>query len=312
MGELLRFEQEIHKHIEGVAQANLFQKDWNRQALAFRKVLADSRPTLIFPSPPPCSQRGTLRIDKTPTPSPSGSKNTPIYDLDSDSDETADSKTSPVRLGSKRPHGSSQSTPSKISKIGPCSTSDSIRSRCFKIEEVRSIIQDAYVGLPGQIDPKATERMIKMSMEHWNAPVNQFLMSTRILCQDLIADQVHKVFGHRQHTLYYDTILEICRIFFEGAYAAQHKIAEQILGWEQLKPSTLNDEAMNVACEKARHMIRAHRHSTQARIFVEEQEKKVGRSTEGQARADKIAKITESQLPPEPYLLEIAAMSVSF
>jgi len=310
MGELLRFEQEIEKHVEGAAQANTFQKEWNNRAVNFRKVLADTRPVLRFPNPPTPSQfRGTPVSETTVTPSPSGQKNITVFEIDSDSD--ADHKPSPVQSGRKRPHGSIQSTPSKMSRIVPRSKGYSVCSRRFDLEEVRSIIQDAYIGLPGQIDPKATERMIKLSMEHWSEPVDRFLTLTKELCETLVFQQIQKVFGHRQQTLYYDTILDICHVFFEEVFLEQHKIAEQILRWEQVKPGTLNDEAMNIACEKARVLIQTRHREVRALVYVEEQESKSGKVTTGQARLEKVSKITDAQLPPEVYSLEMRAMSVS-
>ncbi len=310
MGEILKFEQQIEKYIEGGAQANTFQKEWNKQALQFRKVLADSRPILKIPNPPtPSQSRGTPASESTVTPSPSGRKNVTVFEIDSESD--TDSKPSPLLSGRKRPHGSTQSTPSKFSRIVPRSKGYAVSSRCFNLDEVRSIIQDAYVGLPGQIDPKATERIIKLSTEHWSEPVDQFLTLTKELCENLVFQQVQKVFGHRQQTLYYDTILDICRVFFEEAYLVQHRMAEQILRWEQVKPGTLNDEAMNLACEKARVLIQARHREVRTRAYVEEQESKIGKFTTGQARIEKISKITDAQLPPEPFGLEMTAMSVS-
>lgn len=312
MGELLRFEREVEKHIEGDTESNIFQKQWNKRALEFRKALADSRPVLLFPSPPmPSQSRGTPINETAVTPSPSGRRNIDVYELDSDSD--VDRKVSSVQAGRKRPHGSTHSTPSKILRIVPRFKGFAVSSRRFGLEEVRSIIQDAYVGrFPDQIHPKATERIIKLSMENWSEPVDYFLSLSKELCQDVIFQQISNVFGHRQRTLYYETIEDICRLFFEEKSVEQHKIATQLLRWEQVLPGTLDDQAMKIATDKARVLIQARDHEVRARTYVEEQESNNGKFTTGQARLEKISKTTDAQLPPSVNSLEINAMSVSW
>ncbi|KAK4693047.1 hypothetical protein P7C71_g4270, partial [Lecanoromycetidae sp. Uapishka_2] len=311
MGELLKFEREIEKHIEGDADFNTFQKDWNRRELEFRKVLANSRPVLVFPNPPtPSQSRDTPNGENTVTPSPSRRKNITVLEIDSDSD--VERKVGSVRTGMKRPHASTQSTPCKISRIVPQFEGYNVTSRRFSLEEVHSIIQDAYVGrLPDQIAPKATERIIKLSMAHWSKPIDRFLDLAKDHCQNLVSQQVQKCFGHHQQTLYYGDINDVCYEFFEEASSEQHKIAEQLLRWEQMRPGTHDDGAMKMATEKSRVLLQNRDHELRARPFVEEQEAKSGKFTTGQARLEKCLKFPEDQLPPTVHHLEITAMSVS-
>jgi len=63
--------------------------------------------------------------------------------------------------------------------------------------------------------------MIKLSMEHWSAPIDRFLTLTKELAR-LVFQQMQKAFGYRQQTLYYDTILDIYYVFFEEVFLEQH------------------------------------------------------------------------------------------
>lgn len=323
MGELLKFEQMIEKNIDGGSQAYPFQKEWNQLALQFRKMLADSKPILKFPTPPtPAhsqSTRDTLSfgsIAGTPTPAARNGAGPIAIDIDSDDDDV-DCKPTPVvhRSVKKRPHTSTQSTPTKyprtVNGFSRPATADMVHSKCFDLAELRGIIQDAYIGLPDEVDPKATERMIHLSMAHWQGPVELFLNKTKGLCEEMVFRQVEAVFGHRQMTSYYEQIMEICDSFFKKALEEQLRLAKRVLSWESMKPNTLNDRAMNMARDEALALLQSRSRMVRATAFIEEQEAKSGKITAGPARAEKVAKVTDGQLVPEVYGVEIKAMSVS-
>ena len=319
MGELNKFEREIEKHIDGGSQVNSFQKEWNRLAMDFRKDLANTRPVLVMLPNPQIpshgySSRGTGSSSISGTPTPAAKASTTPIDIDSDDDDSLFNP-SPVvqRHGQKRPLASAQSTPRKISRTlnnTPRSAAMS-NSRRFHLSEVRDIIQDAYIGLPNQIDPKATERMIVMSMAHWEEPVKRFLTGTKQLCEEMVFEQVEKVFGKYTKTLFYEKVMEICEAFFEKVLSQQRQLVMQILKWEMSKPKTFNDEALNLAEGRALTLLQTKRREARAGAYLDEQEAKLGKQTSGQARIEKISKLSDAQLGPETFNREIAAMSVS-
>ncbi|KAF6240067.1 hypothetical protein HO173_001677 [Letharia columbiana] len=317
MGELNRFEREIEKHIDGGSHVNSFQKEWNRLARKFRKDLADTRPVLVLmPSPQTPSHghssRGTGPSSMSGTPTPTARGNTTPIPIDSDDDDVP-CKPSPVvqRSGQKRPLASVQHTPQKIPRTlnsAPRLTALS-SSRRFDLSEVRDIIQDAYIGLPNQIDPKATERMIVMSMEHWEEPVNRFLTGTKQLCEAMVFEQVEKVFGKYAKTLFYEKVMKICESFFEEVLSQQRQLVMQVLRWETSKPKTFNDESLELAEGRALTMLQTKRREARAGAYLDEQEAQTGKSTSGQTRIEKISKLSDAQLGPETYNREIVAMS---
>lgn len=319
MGELSKFEREIEKQVDGGSQVNSFQKEWNRLAMDFRKELADTRPVLVMV---PNSQtpghgrysRGTGSSSMSGTPTPVAKANATPIAIDSDDDDIPYNP-SPVlqRSGQKRPLTSAQQTPHKTPRTfnnTPRSAAMS-SSRRFHLSEVRDIIQDAYIGLPNQIDPKATERMIMMSMEHWEEPVNRFLTETKQLVEAMVFEQVEKVFGGYTKTLFYEKVMEICESFFGKVLSQQRQLVMQILKWEISKPKTFNDEALDLAEGRALTLLQTKRREARAGAFLDEQEAKLGKPTGGQARIEKISKLSDAQLGPEIYNREIAAMSVS-
>ena len=248
--------------------------------------------------------------------SPIPSKRIAPISIDSDSDGEKPQKTSPAsrqRTKLKRPHPSTQTTPQKavrLSEIPQFKTTKSQRKQ-FELDEIRGIREDHYVGLPGETDPKATEKMIKLSIAHWEDPVTQFISRTGDLCGNMIYERVQSVFGHRKNTKFHSDVTDICRTFLTNAMDDQLKLVKRMLSWELRKPKTLNEAAINVAKDNAIEYLQMKRRECLARAWIDLEEEKTGKPTTGAARMDKIAKVTEAQLGPDPYSLEIKAMGVS-
>ena len=242
----------------------------------------------------------------TPTPT---RKLAPIS-IDSDSDKEEPPKISP--FSGKRPHPSTQSTPQKVARMSQVSQPKTDRPgrKRFELDEIRGIRQDHYVGVPGETDPKATERMIRLSMAHWEGPLDQYISSTGSLCQNMIYERVVSVFGHRQNTLFYGELTDICGTFLTKAIDDQFKIAKRILSWELNKPKTLNEVAIEVAKKKAIEYLQDKRRESLAKAWLDQEEERTGKQTSGPSRMEKMSKVTDAQLGPDPYSLEIKAMGV--
>ena len=322
----MKFEKEIQKNIDGGSKMYPFQKLWDTKAQEFRKLLAETRPLIKMPP-----QRRSLN-GGTPTQSPVKSQDTVAIEIDSDDSPTQ--KTPTYQTGSKRPHMSSPATPTPI-KIQRTSTDTLFRpapkvaAKTFEMSEVQSIIQDAYVGgIPGQIHPKgksillrclllalgkanvkvAIEEMVQTSMAHWHEPLEIFLRDTRQLLESMVVDEVHTVFGQHLNTRYFDMILEACEIFLEGLFAKQGELARQILTWELSKPKTLDINAMSIARDKAFTLLQEKSRTMRAMNVIEDQEIKNGKPTIG-VRKDKVARLADKEIPPEPFSRELHAIS---
>lgn len=261
------------------------------------------------------AQSFTSFNDMPGTPTPTKSRAPISIDTDSDNEESA-VKTSPAsrqRVTQKRSHPSTQSTPQKVARINeiPRFKADKLGRKHFKLDEIRMIRQDHYIGLPGETDPKATETMIKLSMAHWKDSVNQYIGRTGQLCETLVYERVQSVFGRRQNTQFYSELMDICGDFLAKAIDDQRKVVQQVLEWELRKPMTLNEVAIEVAKDKATTYLQEKRRERLVREWLDQEEDRTGKQTTGPARTDKLAKVTDAQLGPDPYCLEIKGMGVS-
>lgn len=316
-GDLLRFEFELARHFDGGFQDCPFQREWHNTSIEFRETIEGLYPIVSVIATQTASAKARSSTSSgevlgTPTPT----KNLAPISIDSDSDIEEPLKTSPAsrqRTAQKRSRPTAQWTPQKVARMSevPRSKIDKPGRKRFELDEIRRILQNYYVGLPGETDPKATERMIQLSMAHWEDPVNQYISRTGELCQLMIYERVLSVFEHRQNTLFYSELTDICGAFLTNAINEQLKIVKQILSWELKKPKTLNELAIQVAKDKAIEYLQKKRRDCLAKAWLDQEEERSGKQTTGLARMDKIAKVTDTQLGPDPYSLEIKAMGVS-
>lgn len=316
-GKLMKLEFELTKHFDGGFQDCPFQREWHQLSLEFRESLKSLYPLVTVTTIQTPSRKTNFStfvggMPGTPTPI---RQSAPIsVDSDSDSEMPVKRDSAPrQRLSKKRPHPSTQSTPQKAARMSeiPASRMDKPGRKQFELDEIRRILQDYYVGLPGETDPKATERMIKLSMAHWEDPLIEYINTSGKLCETMIYERVLDVFGHLQNTQFYSELTDICATFLANAIDDQRKIVKQILGWELKKPKTLNEVAIEVAKENAVEYLKMKRRESLAKTYLDHEEERTGKQTTGLARQDKIAKVTDAQLGPDPYSLEIKVMGVS-
>jgi hypothetical protein len=313
MGELMTFERQIEKAIDGGNTDFPFQKEWDHITQDFRQHLAETRPVLVFSITRTSSQsqQSSGSLIRTPT----AARTTTPIPIDSDDEDDHDdtpSKSSPAfhRPCKRPPPPAFLSTPTKfLKREGDASTRKG--SKRFQLTEVRNICQDTYSGGIYKTNPKAIENMIAVSMEHWEDPLNQFLDRTKKLCQDTIFEQFQYIYGKHSQTQYYQTIRQICEDFFTVAFSEQRRLADRILKWEQSRPKTCNDKAMDLAEAEALAALHKKSRDLRAEAYVCEQERKSGKPSTGQARMEKLDKVADAQLSPETYNQEIEAISVS-
>ena len=315
--QILKLEGDLRNHINGGSAEYPFQKDWKSLVLEFRKVMAESRPRMVLSSPSASHRAASQATDElpgTPTPLARG----PPITIDSDDDDESPLKPLPVlyRSGSKRTRtDSTHVTPHKFQRLSDIPSFNANHNKedfakRFHLPEIRGYVNDATIGLPGQIDPKATDRMIKISMQHWGKCLDQFLDRTGDLCRTLILERVTDAFGTWVQTPFYAQMLVLCDSFLDEVLLQQRQLAKRVLSWEMTRPMTFDEEGMRSATEKALSDIQKKQFNARANIWLEKQERN-GKVSTSSNRVEKLSKITEAQIGPDPYAQEVIAMGVS-
>lgn len=330
--KIIEFESEIGRQIEGGSQEHSFQKVWHRRAMEFRGALAESHPNLIMSDLNPPSNtdadseaRFVSPMPMRPRHSPASRQNGPSAIISIDDDDDEEMVSSPST--SKRRHAASaQSTPRKKPTIAakamaqrppifeipkfkapPSTNYNHPFALQISLEEVRTILQDAHIGLPGQHDPRAINRIIRKSMQSWDQLLRKFMAQTEELCLDMIKSHIDTTFALWQKTRLHDKIHIVCEVFVKARMSLQTKAAERARLLELHKPVTFNKEAMEWAYAKGKSRVQQHRQRLRARDAVEQDMKDSNLSL--QERIDKM--IESKTLGPDEYAKEIQIMGVS-
>ena len=332
--KIIEFDNEIRLQIDGGSQGYAFQKEWHQLAENFRGVLAESQPILMMSDLYRDSNADGEAEHRLESPLPSGPGQSPasrlsaprVYmTIDDDDEDMVQSpsnnkrrhnslaQVTPRKKPTVTPKSIAQRTPMhQIPAFEPSTGNDNRRpfARRFNLYEVRGIIQDAHIGLPGQTDPRAIERIVQLSIQTWEQPLHHFMAQTEDLCLQMIRSHVDKTFISWQRTRLYDNFHNICEEFVKDNMNAQKQAAERARLLELHKPMTFNKEAVELAYAKGRTKAEQGRQYHRAKYYIEQHMKD---SSQNLTLDEKIAKVLEAKrLGPDEFSKEVEIIGVSF
>ena len=328
VGEMMQFQQELEKELDGGSEQRPFRKRFRELAYNLRHALAETRPKAYLLTPhthqhhnkPVYRQQSIQARSQIGTPTPIRRANADeVIDLD-DEDEPQQATTEQdlafrtPTSSRKRPNGSSQEErPCKTPRVSMENPYLSIQGNCsktFNLEEVRSVLQNTHIGLPGQTHPKAIEQLIRESTSHWKLPVEAFIEEVDSLCKNMVSEVMKRIFGHRHVTQYYDRIMEGCESFLNEAINESAKMSRRTLGWELYEPDTLDGQTLATARRDATKYLQLHRRKALAAEVIDEESRRANKELSPEVRKDKIEKLPDNNLPPEDYASEMQALAV--
>ncbi|KAI4169747.1 MAG: hypothetical protein LQ343_005488 [Gyalolechia ehrenbergii] len=326
--KILAFERQLHAHLDGGAEVYPFQKEWHAAAMRFRDTIALSFPRLNLSDPLTTSQtpnRLAYRLSATPTPT---GQRSGVIAIDSDEEDATQPLTpTPQSKRKQMNHQTPQPSPPKRPRLSEIPkhvpTQDSITSssdsssvdrsaphaKRFTLTEIRNILQDAHIGLPNQVDPKAIKTMIKASLTGWDEPLKELLRFAHETCIALILERASEVFGIWRGTQLFELIEEICKSFFEERLNRQVLSAERSLDMERQQALTLHGETMRAASDRAYVTLDNGCRKARAKALLNKRDPGWDDNLNERAKEEKISKVTDAQLGPNPYVHELRAIS---
>ncbi|KAL8983687.1 MAG: hypothetical protein Q9205_002137 [Flavoplaca limonia] len=330
--KILMFENDLARHLDGGSEKYPFQKHFHAAALRFRSTIAFSYPRLSFAdSITAFTASSQLPYRSSATPTPIGSRCSDIIPIDSDDECKA--TTQKERSPSKRkqpPITPSQTSPTKRSRLDQIpqfvgqedrvnnnSESSSMVvdrkapfAKRFTLTGIRTILQDAHIGLPNQIHPEGIKRMVKESLSHWDEPLDELLAFTGQTCLAMVLERASYVFGLWQGTRCYDRLLEICQSFFQEKLRIQTLSAKRVLATECRTALTLNEKAMRTASEEALSALGNAYRNERVKAVLTKQDPEWETNVRDRSKLDKMmASVSDVQLGPNPFLQELRAMA---
>ena len=321
--KILEFNNEIGRQFEGGCQDYSFQKEWNKLAVGFRASLVESQPVLVMSSDSCLFSNGDGDADdRFASPlSVRPRTSAPSIHISSDDDENlVESPCNKKRRHAPAPNSTPRKKPalateSQLSQIPMFEeTNKNPLNRTFahkfRLDEIRSIIQDAHIGLPGQTDPRAIDRMIRMSMQSWDVHLHKFMTQTEELCLGMVRAHVDSTFAHWRSTRLFEKFQNICEVFVKERMNLQRQAADRARILELHKPMTFNSEAVELAYTKARAKTQEGRQYFRAKEFVMQHMKDFSQKSTPDEKITKV--LADKRLGPDEWRKEVEIMGVSF
>lgn len=292
---ILRFENEIKRHIDGGDPQYPLKKDLHQAVAKFRTVLEESRPAIDEP------WEGEIMVDRT-----AASKGTPLKRKSNGVDHPETPTKKPRKMATiVLDSESDELPPAQLRQPNAPKTANSPYAVRFTVLQIRDIVQGGFICLPNQTDPKVLERIIKLSLKNWEKPLGQFLDRIERLFQRMFTAEIRKGFGNWSSTQLHTRVIEVCSAFLEEAMATERESAKRALQLELRSPTAYDHASLNAAVEKAKAEVKADRRAYLTEAFIENQRTNFGSPTKPGKT------ISEDQLGSDPSAKEYDLLAVS-
>lgn len=336
-GKLTLFKKQIEDHIGGGYGHNSFQKSWNALVQHFRLSVLHSRPTINFKDFPKTPRKlvaaeRSVKANPSAPSTPTPLRHAPRSQTITLSDDDEPPKAAATPQSRKRNPQPVPATPNKRAKVDAqgvdygsfmgvrcmkpntfprvsANLSEAALAKKFTFEEIEGVLSDYNInGIPGLMDAGAISMLCLRAIQHWAEPMNIFLEKTAELIRNEVFGCVEDVFGIYRGTQLFDKITEIANSCLDEALNSQGALSAIFYEMEIAKRGTINEESHEAAKAEARTVLDKKRLEHRANVYLTELEERTGKLTEGQERANKVAKITAEQLGPDEHARGMDAM----
>ncbi|KAK2761761.1 hypothetical protein FQN54_001589 [Arachnomyces sp. PD_36] len=313
MGQRLTdFSQLLVNQIDGGSSEYPFQKHWSQLAADFQSALISSRPAMLV----------TTEGDRIPLTKAAERKSRGFIDDGEDSDvEIINAPTSQARTATtpaKRKVNGGSMPASKRRRVAETITFLTEHfalyktpAMAFDLANIREINRDTYVaGIPGLVNPKAIEKMNRMSVQHWDGPMREFLATTHKMLQSVLLEQLGEVFGHYKQTALYSELKRIIVAFLDQAHSDHCSHADENYHIEHSKPFTMATASLERAHEQYLEALKARRRTGRVHLFLDLQRSLNDEEAwEDDQKRAAAAKITDADIGPDDFSKEVEIMA---
>lgn len=152
--------------------------------------------------------------------------------------------------------------------------------------------------------------MNRISVQHWDKPMNVFLVVSHKLVRDTLMEQVKHVFAQYQQTALPKVLERIILIYLNGLKEEHLRHAQEIYNIERHKPFTMATSALTQATKEVLEYFVARRREARARLYLRLFH---GNAVDDQKRNVEIRKLisNDSEMGPDEFAQEVKMMAVS-
>ncbi|KAL4970876.1 putative dynamin GTPase [Aspergillus stella-maris] len=290
-GLLYTLKDQIRCHIDGGSRKYPLQKLWLKVAEDFKRALVKTRPTVKL-----LSESELQRV---------------AVDGNEDSECEVVQQTPIKRKAPGDPPALNPSDTARVTKPSGYHTSsfDAFVSpaKVFSWEEIQETNSDsASAGIPQQINPKALEVMVKISVQHWNGPMMAFINASHKLVSTMLLKQVEKCVVKYQQTELYRQLRKIIEVYLQSLRVEHLEHTGEIYQIEYNKPFTMANSALVRAIDDAQKLLETSRLDARKRQFL----KNMGRwPDDASRRENEMRKIGVAELGVDRFAQELKIMA---
>ncbi|KAJ4349554.1 uncharacterized protein N0V89_008170 [Didymosphaeria variabile] len=297
------FSNHVRKELEGAYPCKDWRNLWKDLQKQFLKDLAAMKPTMVRRGH---NDRGLYKLSGK-------SSDDPVYLSDGDSDDDMADNAAPETPPSKRKfEHTPASTPSKKFRISvPPIPTPKIKTvhgkrKVFQLDEVSQHLEtNSQAKIPGHIEPKVVDDLIKQTITHWCVPADKLLNDLEDGLIRFIRLTFERFFEPRHDTKLYTEAWQIVENILKTSMTEQRTMAKDAYNDEWEGPYTFHEADFIREKKAMRDKYRDARIDTRLKIYMEEMAQIVGE--EKVPTKEKLLKNESlcSRLQQEPYDTEI-------
>jgi hypothetical protein len=164
------------------------------------------------------------------------------------------------------------------------------------------------------VEPKAVDRLILLTLEHWDVPLQQLLQAL----YEIMRSALQKTLDETTHTWNTTALPRAIKQISQDMYLTAHlrdlreNVAQRALILEQRKPLTEDTRTMKRYEEEELQFLQAARLNARIEAYFNQQDRSIGKETSPEERARKLRNDTDAikaKIGPDPFDREIKVMA---
>lgn len=255
----------------------------------FKNALAISRPAIFLPTRPDGSN-GPDAIKREPD-------NQPI--TPSKRKALSEDESSPSKSAAK---SNTRAVPDYVFSSFEVWKAPAERFSLQRLREIRGKFQRA--GAPNQTDPRAVDELNKLSVGHWNQPLETFVSEVHKMAKLVLLQTLENVMGQYKQTDLFRELVRVIETFLTRLHKEYSGDCMNRYKAEIGKPFTLAEDLHKSNMEESLRILTERRNENRTRQIHRQ-------NNDGQVDEKKLKK-EKIELPPDEFSPELEMMAVSF
>lgn len=311
-----RFCDQVAKDMEGEPPHNSFKNRWKQKISSFQSEMVRLKPLLIKAKSELHSMTPDAASEAYATPRTTPKKSSPTKKDIDNADVVSllsDGESSPApkrRKVETTPTPTPRKSNGARSKGPICGSSD---GNGFSVDEIRRLVTAVSTcDVPGRLDPRAVDHIIRKTVSFWNKPVSKFINDFTTLLRNHLRVTLQEKFSVWKSTDFFRQSTQIVDVFIMKLADELSHYAEYVLRVEQFKPITSDISLAKKNVDETQR-LESERFISRAHEYFDMQDELSGNGTSAQERKKQIdrdgGKTLKDKLGPDMYANEVRMLA---